>query len=106
MRVYKFQILSGGEVCFDLSRCEECSSKVCIKACNRLNMGNILTLENGLPKLKVSEEDAKKGACTECLSCELDCKLYGKAGVRVVLSQPELEGYLKKLPYRLVYQED
>ncbi len=105
MKVYKFQIMSG-EVCFDLSHCEECSSKVCVKACSRLNMGNILTIKNGLPQLKVSEENAKRGACTECLSCELDCRLYGKGGVHVTLPQPELERYLKKVPYRLVYQED
>jgi Fe-S-cluster-containing dehydrogenase component len=106
MKIYKFQISSGGEVCFDLSLCKGCTSKACVKACNQLNMGKILKIENGLPQLSVSEEEAKRGACTECLSCELDCRLEGKGGVQVILPQPDLERYLKKVSYRLVYQED
>lgn len=106
MRIYNFQVLSGGEVRFDLSLCKGCSSKACVKACNQLNMGNILKIEDGLPKLKVSEEETRKGACTECLNCELDCRLEGKGGVHVILPQPELEIYLEKISYRLVYQVD
>jgi hypothetical protein len=106
MKTYAFQISSGGEICFDLSGCEECSSKACVKACNQLNMGNILKIENGLPRLKVSEEDVKRGACTECLSCELECRLEGSGGIRIILPQPELDIYVGKVPYRLVYQED
>lgn len=106
MKIYKFQISSGGEVRFDLTLCEGCSSKACVKACNQLNMGNILKIENGLPQLKVSEEEAKKGACTECLSCELDCRLLGKGGIQIILTQPELERCTKKVPYRLVYREN
>ncbi|MBM4309137.1 MAG: hypothetical protein FJ123_20605 [Deltaproteobacteria bacterium] len=106
MKIYKFEISSGGKVCFDLSLCEACSSKACVEACNQLNMGKILKTESGLPHLRVSEEEAKKGACTECLSCELDCRLEGKGGVQVILPQPELEKFLKKASYSLVYQED
>ncbi len=106
MKAYKFEISSGGEVRFELSLCEGCSSKACVKACNQLNMGKILKINNGLPQLRVSEEEAKRGACTECLSCELDCRLEGKGGVQVILPQPELERYLTKVSYRLVYQED
>jgi len=50
-----------------------------------------LKLENGVPVLNISREEAAKGKCTECLACDVDCAVYGLGGGRVILPIPGLD---------------
>lgn len=86
LKPYKFKTLTGG-VIFDHSICKKCKSKICIQAC----VPNILKLENDLPVLSISEEEAEKGRCTECLACEVDCFVKGSGGGYVHLPIQGLE---------------
>ena len=88
---YQFKTLTG-TVTFDHAACVECESKACIAACGP----QILKLEDGRPVLAISEEDAAKGKCTECLACELECEFYGKKAAYIDLPIPGLEEYLAK----------
>ncbi|MBN2003813.1 MAG: acetate--CoA ligase family protein [Anaerolineae bacterium] len=85
---YSFQTVTGGTVAFDHTACVECESKVCIEACAM----KILKLDsNGRPVLNILPSEAKKGKCSECLGCEVDCLLYGAGGGHVTLPIPGLE---------------
>ena len=88
---YEFKTLTGS-VIFDHALCDFCESKACISACGP----QILKLEDGRPVLAISEEDAAKGKCTECLACELECEFYGKKAAYVNLPIPGLEEYLAR----------
>ena len=70
---YSFETVTGGTVSFDYDLCDKCESKVCIHECTQ----NILALKNNRPILAISEEEAKKGKCTECLACEVECRFKG-----------------------------
>jgi NAD-dependent dihydropyrimidine dehydrogenase PreA subunit len=93
----EFEVFSGGKVTIDLSKCEECDSKACIKICSLPTMGRILELKHGKPSLRKDPKEVKRGACTECLGCELECELRGKKAVRIILPTPELDEYLNEL---------
>ena len=88
---YSFKTLTGS-VIFDFSKCESCASKACIEACDP----GILKIEENHPVLGISEEEAKKGKCTECLACELACEFEGNKGLYINLPIPGLEEYRKK----------
>jgi hypothetical protein len=60
-------------------------------------MGQILELKDGVPALKPTLEEVKRGACTEDLACELDCELYGKKAIVITLPLPKLDEYLEDL---------
>ena len=50
-------------------------------------------VEEGLPVLNISEEEAARGKCIECLACEVECLFHGKGGG--VMDLPiDLEGWL------------
>ncbi|MBN2502918.1 MAG: acetate--CoA ligase family protein [Anaerolineales bacterium] len=85
---YSFDTVSGGTVTFDHALCAKCESKICIETC----VPGILELEDGLPILNISREEAQKGRCIECLACEVECYFEGKRGGRIVLPIPGLEG--------------
>lgn len=89
--LYRFQTLTG-EVVFDHDICLKCESKVCVEKC----VPQILKVENGVPVLNISREEAKKGKCTECLACEVECYFHGNKGGRVDLPIPGLEEYRRK----------
>jgi len=55
----------------------------------------ILDLEDGLPVLNIPEEDAKKGGCTECLACQIECFFDGNRGGQVILPIAGLEPEIK-----------
>lgn len=97
MKVLQFSLLSGGTVTFNLDVCGECVSKVCVAICNDANMGRVLELRDGLPALRVSPAAVAKGACTECLGCELECEARGRGGVHIVLPMPELDEFIRGL---------
>jgi len=90
--LYQFQTVTGGTVTYDHSVCAGCQSKVCVKEC----AGKILALnEEGLPVLNITPEEAKKGRCSECLACEVDCFFHGAGGGSIALPIPGLEEYLQ-----------
>lgn len=85
-----------GTVTYDHAICDTCESKVCVETCVR----QILKLEDGRPVLNISQEDAKRGRCIECLACEVECHFEGAGGGFVHLPTPGLEecreGLLKR----------
>jgi NAD-dependent dihydropyrimidine dehydrogenase PreA subunit len=103
MRVLQFEVRSGGTIRIDLEKCESCESKACVKACNAPGQGEILELEDGVPALRPTLDEVRRGACTEGLGCELDCELYGNKAISITLPIPELDEYLKDLSERPVY---
>lgn len=87
---YTFETVTGGTVTYDHAICATCESKVCIEACAM----KILKLDDaGCPVLNITPADAKKGRCSECLGCEVDCLLYGAGGGHVALPIPGMESY-------------
>ena len=74
-------------VTFDHAVCRTCESKVCIEDCAR----HILKLEDGVPVLNITREEAKKGRCVECLACEVECFFQGAGGGHVDLPIPGLD---------------
>jgi len=90
---YSFETVTGGRVTFDHAVCRTCESKICVQECAR----QILKLENGVPVLNITPEEAKKGRCVECLACEVDCYFLGAGGGHVDLPIPGLEEYRKKV---------
>jgi succinyl-CoA synthetase beta subunit len=84
---YTFVTVSAGTVTFDHSACRDCDSKICIETC----VPGILDLEDGLPVLKISPEEARKGGCIECLACQIECYFLGNQGGYVDLPVPGLE---------------
>ncbi len=83
---YAFETVTGGRVTFDHTVCQECDSKICIETC----VPGILCLDNGVPKLNIQEEEAKKGGCIECLACDVECYYEGNRGGQVFLPIPGL----------------
>lgn len=95
--VLVFEVFSGGKVSIDLSKCEECHSKACVQICSLPTMGRVLELKNGRPSLKKDLKEIKRGACTECLGCEMECELKGRNAIQIILPTPELDEYLREI---------
>jgi hypothetical protein len=45
----------------------------------------------------VTEEDAKKGKCTECLACEIFCQFHEQNAIDIHLPIPGLKEYRNRL---------
>ncbi len=103
MSVLEFEVRSGGTISIDLEKCRSCETKACVKICSTTGMGQILELKDGLPALKPTLEEVKRGACTEDLACELDCRLYGNKAIVITLPLPQLDDYLAGLSERPTY---
>jgi succinyl-CoA synthetase beta subunit len=86
---YTFETVTGGRVEFDHALCRECESKICSERC----VPGILKLEDGVPILAISNEQALKGGCTECLACQIECYYEGNKGGHIELPIPKLDGY-------------
>ena len=85
--------VSGGTVTYDHAVCATCESKICVEQC----VPQILTLnEEGCPVLRIPPEEAKKGRCTECLACDVDCTFQGAGGGTVELPIPGLDEYRRR----------
>ena len=84
---YQFETVSGGTVIFDHAACRQCETHICIDTC----VPEILALKDDLPVLNISEEDARKGGCIECLACQIECYFGGNCGGYVELPIPGLE---------------
>jgi succinyl-CoA synthetase beta subunit len=83
---YRFDTLTGC-ITIDHRRCSDCIEKPCVESC----AARILKFEAGKPMLSISQEEAKKGRCTECLACELACKFHGNRAIFIELPIPGLE---------------
>ena len=73
---YRFETVTKGTVTLDHARCMACESKICIESC----VPQILSLADDVPVLNISHEEAKRGGCTECLACEVECYFLGNKG--------------------------
>ena len=103
MRTLEFEVRSGGTIRIDLEKCESCRTKACVRMCNTPGMGQILELKDGVPALKYTLEEVKRGACTEDLGCELVCELHGNKALVITLPLPELDEYLENLSEKPTY---
>ena len=89
---YAFATVTG-KISIDQSKCAACHSKGCIDAC----APEILKLEDGKPVLAVSDEDAQKGKCTECLACEIFCQFHEQNAIHIELPIPGLKEYRDRM---------
>jgi succinyl-CoA synthetase beta subunit len=85
---YVFDTFTG-KVVIDQSRCVSCASKGCVDAC----APGILKIVDEKPVLAVTEEDARKGKCTECLACEIFCQFHEQKAITIHLPIPGLLEY-------------
>jgi succinyl-CoA synthetase beta subunit len=90
-RPYTFSTPTGS-ITYDHAVCAGCVSKACVAAC----VPQILKLEDGLPVLDITPDDAAKGRCIECLACEVDCRALGAGGGHVSLPIPGLDDYRRR----------
>lgn len=81
--MYEFEIPTG-KIVIDHTKCEACQTKACVKACSLYN-GSIYRIHQGRPFLAISHQDAKRGRCIECLSCEYECQLRGNKALSINL---------------------
>jgi NAD-dependent dihydropyrimidine dehydrogenase PreA subunit len=84
---FQFNTVTGGTISFDYQKCSDCQTKICISSC----VPKILSLENDLPVLNISKEEAARGKCSECLACEIECYFEGNRGGKIDLPLPNLE---------------
>lgn len=89
---YTFETPTG-RVLIDHALCRTCKTKSCIQTC----VPQILKDQDGVVVLNISREDAKAGKCIECLACEVECRVGGNAGGRVILPIPGLDEYRAKI---------
>lgn len=87
-RPYAFETLTGS-ITYDHAACVECESKICVESC----IPQILKLENEVPVLAITREEAKSGKCIECLACEIECVFHGNKGAYIDLPIAGLEEY-------------
>jgi hypothetical protein len=110
-KMLAFEVRSGGRVTIDLSQCQACETKACVEVC-RVQGGPLVLGEGScgepnraedVPSLRWSLEEIKKGGCVECLGCELDCDLYGRQAITIVLPLDRFREYLDSLGEPAVY---
>ncbi len=90
---YSFRTVTGGTVTYDHAVCATCESKACVEAC----VPHILSLnQEGLPVLNISQEEAERGRCIECLACDVECYFRGAGGGYVELPIPGLDEWRAK----------
>jgi succinyl-CoA synthetase beta subunit len=88
---YTFETPTG-KIVYDHKLCRDCNTKICIETC----VPQILMEQDGVPVLNISRDDAKAGKCTECLACEVECRVGGNAGGRVMLPITGLDEYRQR----------
>ncbi|MBN1967617.1 MAG: hypothetical protein JW910_23375, partial [Anaerolineae bacterium] len=86
---YTFETVSGGTVILDHARCRDCASKVCVETC----APQILSLDDDVPVLNITREQAQRGGCTECLACQVECYFAGNRGGTVDLPIAGLDAW-------------
>ena len=80
-RPYTFETVTGGTITFDHDACLKCETKICVETC----VPKILSIENNVPVLNITHEEAKRGSCIECLACEVECYFEGNKGGHIQL---------------------
>jgi hypothetical protein len=83
------------KVTIDDSKCPDCKTKACIKACSLYSRG-LLRLRGGKPVILVSPGEVKRMG-TECLACEYECWFRGLKAIKIEVPMPELEAYKQSL---------
>jgi len=83
---YFFDTMTG-RLWIDYEKCTDCAKKPCVDSCT----AKILKFDDGNPILNVTPQEAKRGRCTECLACELECQFHGNGGIFIDLPIPGLE---------------
>ena len=78
------------KIIIDRSRCNECKTKACVKACSLYDRG-IIMIQGGIPVLRQGVDTEREG--TECLACEEECRLRGLDAIRIDAPIPLLEEY-------------
>ena len=91
-QAYNFETMTG-KIFLDHQKCPSCKTKGCIEACP----AQILKLEEDQPVLAISQEEAKKGKCTECLACEIFCTFHEQKAIFIQLPIPGLKEYREKI---------
>jgi succinyl-CoA synthetase beta subunit len=92
-KLYQFQTVTGGTITYDHGVCATCDTKICVHEC----VPKILSLtEDGLPILNITAEEARKGRCSECLACEVECFFGGAGGGKIELPIPGLDEYWRQ----------
>jgi succinyl-CoA synthetase beta subunit len=86
---YTFDTVTGGTITYDHALCRDCESKACVTHC----VPQILSLQDGVPVLNITRDEAKRGGCVECLACEVECHFLGNRGGRIFLPIPGLDEY-------------
>lgn len=79
------------KVIIDDSKCLDCKTKACIKACSLYDRG-ILRLRGGKPAILMVPSEAKRLG-TECLACEYECWFRGLSAIRIEIPMPELDEF-------------
>ncbi|HEX9901105.1 MAG TPA: hypothetical protein VGC81_17890 [Candidatus Methylomirabilis sp.] len=93
--ILAFEVLSGGTLTIDTTACPTCESKACATVCAEQSPGPVLVIgQDGRPRLKPTLTEVKRGVCTECLGCLLDCEVHGKNAVRFHVPLPGLEAFV------------
>jgi len=91
----EFHVLSGGALFIETTGCPSCESKACVKVCAEQSPGPVLILgEDGRPCLKPTLAEIKRGVCTECLGCLLECGIRGNDVVRFQAPLEGLDAYV------------
>ena len=83
------------KVSIDDSKCPDCKTKACIKACSLYSRG-LLRLRGGKPVILVSPSDVKRMG-TECLGCEFECWFRGLNAIKIEAPMPELDEFKQSL---------
>jgi succinyl-CoA synthetase beta subunit len=86
---YTFETITGGTITYDHALCRDCESKACVTHC----VPQILSLENDIPVLNITRDEARRGGCIECLACEIECYFLGNRGGRIFLPIEGLDEY-------------
>ena len=93
--ILAFEVLSGGTLTIDTTACPTCESKACATVCAEQSPGPVLVIgQDGRPRLKPTLTEVKRGVCTECLGCLLDCEIRGRNVVRFHVTLPGLEAFV------------
>lgn len=94
-----------GKIVIDLEKCKQCKTKACVAACS----SQIFKPDGRVVSLNMTNEEIRKGGCTESLACELECQLRGEGGLSLVLPMPEFDRYaemMKESGQRMIYEEE
>lgn len=78
-------------VTIDDSKCGDCATKACIRACGLYSRG-LLRLKDRKPTILVSASEVARVG-TECLACEYECRYRGAGAIRIDVPMPELDEF-------------